>query len=98
MPAYVIVDVQVSDAATYEKYKQAVLPTIEAFGGRFVVRGGAIESLEGDWRPERLVVIEFDAAERARAWWDSDAYRGPKALRRSASTANIVLVEGGPAQ
>ena len=64
------------------------------FGGRFVVRGGAVEVMEGDWRPSRVVVLEFPSAERARAWWSSEVYRGAKEIRQRASRGNMILVEG----
>ncbi len=94
MPAYVIADLTVTDPRTYARYVEAVPATIAACGGRYVVRGGKTETLDGEWRPERLVVVEFDNLERARAWWNSDEYRGPMALRRNSAESRIILVEG----
>ena len=74
MSAYVIAEVEVTDSETFEEYRKLVPPTIEAFGGRYVVRGGAIYGLEGDWRPGRMVVIEFADVERAKAWHGSEFY------------------------
>ena len=71
MPAYVIVDVQIQDPVTYEEYKRLTPASITAYGGRFVVRGGATQTLEGDWQPGRFVVLEFESVERAKAWWSS---------------------------
>jgi uncharacterized protein (DUF1330 family) len=94
MSAYIIVDVKVHDAKLYEEYKGQVLPTLEKYGGRFLVRGGKTESLEGDWSPSRLVVIEFPSAGDARAWWSSPEYAEPKSLRQRASVTQMILAEG----
>jgi uncharacterized protein (DUF1330 family) len=64
------------------------------YGGKFLVRGGRAEVLEGDWQPNRLVVVEFDSFEQAKAWWNSDDYAAPKKLRQSASTTNMIVVDG----
>ena len=94
MAGYVIADVDVHDADAYEEYKKLVPATLEPYGGRFVVRGGAAEPLEGTWKPKRIVVLEFPSVERARAWHGSEEYREAKALRQRASTGNLLLVEG----
>lgn len=94
MTAYIIADVDVTDPAAYEDYKRAVPPTIEAYGGRFVVRGGPAETLEGDWIPNRIVVLEFDSVERAKAWWASEEYREPRTLRQRASRGSLIVVPG----
>jgi uncharacterized protein (DUF1330 family) len=94
MPAYVIVQIEIHDAETYERYRALVPPSIAAYGGRFVVRGGPVTTLEGDWRPARLVVLEFPSADVARAWWASPEYAEAKALRLASATSEMVLVEG----
>lgn len=94
MPALIIVDIKITDPEKYEKYKTLVRPSIDKYGGRFVVRGGRSETLEGDWNPERIVVLEFESVEKAKLWWDSEEYRGPRDLRWSASTGNMIVVEG----
>lgn len=94
MAAYVIVDVDVIDPARYEKYKTLAAPTITAFGGKYVVRGGKVETLEGTWRPGRLVVLEFPTAERAREWWGSEAYGPAKTVRHGCAESEMILVEG----
>lgn len=97
MPAYVIADVDVHDPETYRRYAALVPGTLEPFGGRFLVRGGDHEVLEGSWQPLRLVVLEFPSADHARQWYVSDAYVEAMAIRASASDGNIVLVDGtGP--
>jgi uncharacterized protein (DUF1330 family) len=91
---YIIANVEIHDEAAYEAYRTHVPATIEAYGGRFVVRGGPIERLEGDWEPSRIVVLEFPSVERAREWWASEEYREPKALRQAASTGTLLLLQG----
>jgi uncharacterized protein (DUF1330 family) len=95
VPAYVIADVRDAwDADALQEYRRRNTGTVTAQGGRFVVRGGEHAVLEGDWDTRRLVVIEFPDSDAARAWWESEAYAPLKELRRSASTTNILLVEG----
>ena len=94
MAAYIIVDVEITDPVKYAAYIRVVPPTIAAYGGRFLVRGGKTETLEGSWIPKRVVVLEFPSVELALAWWDSEQYRDPKTLRQSASITDMILVEG----
>lgn len=94
MPAYVIVDVRITDPKTYDEYKKMSSISLAAYGGRFLVRGGKSQVLEGSWQPSRLVVLEFDDAERARAWWGSREYKEAKAMRQRSADTNMVLVEG----
>jgi len=94
MPAFVVVDVDVKDPERYEEYKRLTPGSLVPFGGRFVVRGGKAETLEGTWAPRRLVILEFPTVERAREWWSSDLYRPAKALRQSSSHTEMILVEG----
>jgi uncharacterized protein (DUF1330 family) len=77
MPAYVIVDLTVTDLPTMEEYRKRVPATLAAYGGRFLVRGGAHQTVEGDWKPNRLVVLEFPSMEQAKRWYDSEEYREP---------------------
>jgi uncharacterized protein (DUF1330 family) len=94
MAAYVIVDIEVTDPAGFDEYRQRVPATLAAHEGRFLVRGGAHEVVEGSWRPRRLVVLEFPSLAQARRWYDSEEYREPKAMRLRTSKANVVFVEG----
>ena len=96
MAAYVIADIDVHDQEAYREYGTLVPATLQPHGGRYVVRGGSHETLEGDWRPRRLVVIEFPSAEHARRWHASQEYAPALAMRQRASTGNLVLVEGTP--
>lgn len=94
MAAYVIVDVEVTDPVKFAEYGGLVPGTVEKYGGKYLVRGGTIEKIEGKWEPTRVVVIEFESVEQAKQWYDSDEYSGPKQLRREASKANLLIVEG----
>ncbi len=94
MSAYIVVEINVKDAQTYERYKQLAPPSIAAYGGRYLVRGGKTETLEGEWHPARLVLLEFPSAEQARAWWNSPEYAEAKALRQASAATEMILVEG----
>ena len=94
MAAYVIADVKIEDPVQYEDYRKMVPATIAAYGGRFIARGGRTEVLEGEWRPNRVVIIEFESVERAKAWWASEEYRAARELRQRTSTGSLIVVEG----
>jgi uncharacterized protein (DUF1330 family) len=94
MPTYVVVKIDVTDPATYERYKSMAPPSIVVYGGRYLVRGAPVECLEGGWRPPRFVILEFPDADRARAWWGSPEYAPAKALRQSSAATEMILVEG----
>ena len=96
MPAYVVVDITVNDAQTYERYKLLAPPSIAAHHGRYIGRGGRTETLEGEWQPSRLVILEFPTVDDARAWWDSEEYSAAKALRQSCAATEMLLIEGFP--
>ena len=94
MPAYFIVDNEVTDPAGFEAYRKQVPSTVEKYGGKFLVRGGQVQTLEGDWKPKRIVVTEFPSIEQARRWYDSEEYGELKALRLRTARGSVVLVEG----
>jgi uncharacterized protein (DUF1330 family) len=94
MAAYVIAYVDVKDPVRYKNYRDMVLPTITAYGGRFVARGGQVDVLEGTWRPTRLVIVEFPSVERAKAWWGSPEYAEARALRQATSVGSLIVIEG----
>jgi uncharacterized protein (DUF1330 family) len=95
MPAFMIFNVvSVRDGDKFAEYRERVPPTIEAYGGRYLARGGDLEVLEGSWSPARLTVIEFPSVEDAKRWYDSEEYRPLKELRMSAGDLDGVLVEG----
>ena len=94
MAGYVIADVEVVDPAGYEAYRSGVPATIAAYGGRYLVRGGATEVAEGEWTPKRVVVLEFESAARAKAWLESPEYRPLRAIRQRCANSNVLVVEG----
>ncbi len=94
MPAFVIVEIEVRDPEAYETYRSLVPASVDAYGGKFIARGGATENLEGDWAPERIVVLEFPSLERARQWWSSPEYRDAKAIRMRAAQTRMIAIEG----
>jgi len=94
MSAYVIVDINIHDPAGYEKYRQLATPTVTAYGGRYIARGGKTEVFEGAWTPNRLVILEFESIGRARAWLESPEYTAIKGLRHKTAVSNMVAVDG----
>jgi uncharacterized protein (DUF1330 family) len=94
MAAYVLADIEITDPAGYEEYRRGVQATVARHGGRYLVRGGPSATLEGDWQPRRLVVLEFPSLAEARRWYDSEDYRALRAIRQRCSRGHAVLVEG----
>lgn len=94
MKAYVIVQEEVVDQATFDAYRKDVMPTITAFGGRFIVRGGRLTKLEGDWAYGRVAVLEFPSREAAEGWYHSPAYQKLLPLRLESCRGNLVIVDG----
>jgi uncharacterized protein (DUF1330 family) len=94
MPAYVIAAIEVTNPEAFAEYRDQAGATVARYGGRYLVRGGNLQFLEGDWQPARLTVVEFDSVEQARAWWFSPEYEALKPVRQRGSTADFVLVEG----
>jgi uncharacterized protein (DUF1330 family) len=94
MAGYLIAEIEVTDPAGYEEYRRRVPASIERHGGRYLVRGGATETVEGDWKPRRLVVLEFPSLAQARAFYESEEYQALKAIRVRCSRGSVVLAEG----
>jgi uncharacterized protein (DUF1330 family) len=94
MPAYIITQVDVEDPVRFEDYKPMVPASLEAYGGRYLVRGGEVENLEGTWAPKRLVLVEFPSVAKAKAWWNSNEYADAKAIRQAAAKTEMIVVEG----
>ena len=94
MAAYVIGEIEVTDPATYEDYRKQVLAVVTKYGGRFIVRGGRIDPLEGGWNPKRVVALEFPSMEQAQKWYRSPEYAPLIELRQKASRGKLILVEG----
>ena len=96
MAAYVIIDIQVTDPVKYEEYRKLAPALVAAYGGKYLARGGQTTVLEGDWLPTRLVILEFESVERAKAWWDSPEYAAAKQMRIQSTHSNLVILEGLP--
>lgn len=94
MPAYAILDFTIHNPEGFEAYREVGPATVAAFNGKFIVRGGQMLSLEGNWNPQRLVVIEFPSFEQAKAWWESPAYVQARALRDKAAHTTLLIVDG----
>jgi uncharacterized protein (DUF1330 family) len=94
MPAYVIVEIDITDPERYEDYKAAAAPAVAAAGGSYLVRGGELAVLEGDWRPTRLVILQFEDLAAARRWYESDGYRDARQRRQGAARVSMVTVQG----
>ena len=94
MNAYIVAEVEVTDPAGYEEYRKLVPGTIEQYGGRYLVRGGAIEPKEGGWSPSRFVIVEFPSLDQARRWYDSAEYAPALKIRKAASRSKLILAEG----
>lgn len=95
MAGYIVVDITaVHDPDTYAEYRASVSPQLEAAGGEYLVRGGNIHVLEGEWAPGRLVIVRFKSVEEARRWWEAPEYARLKRLRQRSTHTNMILVEG----
>jgi uncharacterized protein (DUF1330 family) len=94
MTAFVIVDIEVTDPVAYEDYKRLAAPTVALYGGKYIARGGHTETLEGNWTPNRLVILQFESVERAKAWLNSDEYHEARALRHKYAVSEMIVVEG----
>lgn len=94
MAGYVIVEIEVTDPLGYEEYKKLVGATVAKYGGKYIVRGGASETLEGDWQPKRIVILEFESVQRAKEWLNCAEYEEPRKMRHRTAKTNMVVVEG----
>jgi uncharacterized protein (DUF1330 family) len=94
MSAYIIVEIEVQDPGGYEEYKKLAGATVAAHGGKYIVRGGRTEVLEGDWHPKRIVLLEFESMDRAKEWLNCEEYREPRKMRHRTAQTNMILVEG----
>jgi uncharacterized protein (DUF1330 family) len=94
MPAYIIVEIEITEPVGYEQYKEQAATTVHKHGGKYIVRGGKTEVLEGDRQPKRIVILQFDSMERAKEWLNCEEYREPRKLRHKTAKTNMILVEG----
>jgi uncharacterized protein (DUF1330 family) len=93
MTAYVLVDIKVNDPIGYEDYKKLAPESLKVYGGKYIVRGGPIENLENDWELNRLVILEFENKERAKAWLNSPEYAPARMLRHKYADSRMIVVE-----
>ena len=94
MTAYVIVDINVHDPVGYEEYKKLAPPAIAKYGGKYLARGGMTETLEGDWSPSRLVILQFENSQQAKNWLNSEEYREARQMRHQTALSKMVVIEG----
>ena len=94
MTAYIIVDLEVTDPELFDQYRAAVPATISAYGGKYLVRGGALEVLEGPWQPKRVIVLQFDSMARLKEWYGSPDYAPLRSLRAKCAKTNVIAIEG----
>jgi uncharacterized protein (DUF1330 family) len=94
MAAYLVVDIEVTNAAQFEEYKRLAPVAMAKYGGRYLIRGGAYEAIEGDWKPQRLTVVEFDSMEKAKAFYRSPEYQAAIQARKGAANMKMLLVQG----
>src|SRR3989440_12452000 len=94
MPVCIIVEIEIIDPVGYEEFKKRAAATVAQYGGKYIVRGGACETLEGDWKPKRIVILQFENMERAKAWLNSPEYAEPRKMRHRTAKTRMILVEG----
>ena len=94
MAAYLVVDITITNPAQFEEYRKLAPVAIATYGGRYLIRGGAYEVLEGDWKPQRVTVVEFDSMEKAKTFYASPEYQAAIKVRTGAANMNALLVQG----
>lgn len=94
MTAYVIVDIDVHDPVGYDEYKKLAPAAVELYGGKYIARGGKTETLEGDWSPSRLVILQFESSKQAKQWLNSPEYSEARKMRHQTANSNMVVIEG----
>ena len=94
MSAYVVIEIIIKNPEGYKEYKRLAPPTIAAYGGKYLAWGGKAENLEGDWQPNRIVILQFESVEKAKQWLNSEEYKEAKSLRHKYATSNTIVVEG----
>jgi uncharacterized protein (DUF1330 family) len=94
MAAHVIADIEITDPAAFQEYRNRVGATVEQYGGRFVVRGGRVNPKEGDWQPRLVVMLKFPSLEQAEHWYESSEYKPLIAMREKAARTHLIIAEG----
>lgn len=92
MSVFVLVEVNIQDPVVYEEYKKLTPESVEAYGGKFVIRGNPVQVMEGEWKYDRLVLLEFPSKEIALEWYNSKEYQKAKKIRENAASANFFIV------
>jgi uncharacterized protein (DUF1330 family) len=96
MTAYVIVDIEITDPENYEMVKKLTPPVVAQYEGEYLSRGGFTEVIEGDWRPNRLVILAFENSQKAKAWLNSPEFAPIKEMRAKTAITRMVLTESEP--
>ncbi|MBE0612919.1 MAG: DUF1330 domain-containing protein [Burkholderiales bacterium] len=94
MAAYLVVDIDVTDPAQFEEYKKLAPAAIAKYGGRYLIRGGAYETMEGDWKPQRVTIVEFESMEKGKVFYNSPEYQAAIKTRAGAANMKMLLVQG----
>jgi uncharacterized protein (DUF1330 family) len=94
MTAYIVLDIEVKNADRYAEYRGLASPTVAQCGGKYIVRGGRAENLEGDWSPSRIVILQFESVEQAKKWLNSPEYKPAMNLRHQTAVTRSIIVEG----
>ena len=94
MTAYLIFDEDVTDPEGFQEYIQLAGPVLKRYGGKVLAAGGTTETLEGDWHPNQLVILEFESAEQAKRWYHSEEYTAIKAIRHQSAHTQLIVVPG----
>ena len=94
MAYYLVADMSITDPELFAEFAEAVPATVQQYGGRYLIRGGELEVAQGDWTPDRVVVIEFESMDQAKAWYDSPEYEGPKQTLARSCNSNFIFIEG----
>ncbi len=94
MAVYAVVNIRITDPDRYAEYIEQAPPTIAHYGGKYLARGGKVEVLEGEWSPQRIVILEFETMEQFNEWYSSPEYAPLKRLRGEAAVSDFVVVEG----
>lgn len=95
MAGYIVADIEITNPDEYQRYARQTAATLEPYGGKFLVRGGQPETLEGEWKPKRIIIIEFPSVEQAKIWVDSPEYSAIKGIRHGSAVSNIIILQGG---
>lgn len=94
MAGYALMDVEITDDTAFAELLERAPAVVKTYGGRYLVRGGGAQVVQGDWTPHRLVLVEFDSVEQARTWWNSSDHAELKSMLDKCSKTTATIVEG----